>query len=91
MKGTSERKGCPEEVKIAFAVSTEDAAAPARIRQSFAKKSSDLEIEAGVVEGNYYDAEGMKQNRDPTKQRSIFFPNYLESCSPPYILTPHNS
>ena len=34
----------------AFAVSTEDATAPARI----------LEIKAGVVEGTFYDAEGMK-------------------------------
>ena len=44
----------------AFAVSTEDATAPARILAKFAKTVPALEIKAGVVEGNYYDAEGMK-------------------------------
>ena len=44
----------------AFAVSTEDATAPARILAKFAKTAPALEIKAGVVEGNYYDAEGMK-------------------------------
>ena len=39
----------------AFAVSTEDATAPARVL------APSLEIKAGVVEGTYYDAEGMKQ------------------------------
>ena len=45
----------------AFAVSTEDATAPARVLAEFAKKAPSLEIKAGVVEGTYYDAEGMKQ------------------------------
>ena len=44
----------------AFAVSTEDATAPARVLAEFAKKAPNLEIKAGVVEGTYYDAEGMK-------------------------------
>ena len=44
----------------AFAVSTEDATAPARILAKFAKTAPALEIKAGVVEGTYYDAEGMK-------------------------------
>ena len=44
----------------AFAVSTEDATAPARILAEFAKKAPALEIKAGVVEGTYYDADGMK-------------------------------
>ncbi len=44
----------------AFAVSAEDATAPARILAEFAKKAPKLEIKAGVVEGTYYDAEGMK-------------------------------
>ena len=43
------------------AVSTEDATAPARVLAEFAKKAPSLEIKAGVVEGTYYDAEGMKQ------------------------------
>ena len=44
----------------AFAVSTTDATAPARILAKFAKTAKALEIKAGVVEGTYYDADGMK-------------------------------
>ena len=44
----------------AYAVSTEDATAPARVLAEFAKKAPNLEIKAGVVEGTFYDAEGMK-------------------------------
>ena len=44
----------------AFAVSTEDATAPARVFAEFAKKAPKLEIKAGVVEGTFYDADGMK-------------------------------
>ncbi len=44
----------------AIAISTTDATAPARVIAEFAKKSPKLEIKAGVVEGNFYDAEGMK-------------------------------
>ena len=57
----------------AFAVSTEDATAPARVLAEFAKKAPSLEIKAGVVEGTYYDAEGMKQIAS--------VPNYLEAYS----------
>ncbi|MCM1282808.1 MAG: 50S ribosomal protein L10 [Roseburia sp.] len=44
----------------AFAVSTDDATAPARILAEFAKKAPKLEMKAGIVEGSFYDAEGMK-------------------------------
>lgn len=44
----------------AIAISKDDATAPARILANFAKTAPALEIKAGVVEGNYYDAEGMK-------------------------------
>ena len=44
----------------AFAVSTEDATAPARVLAEFAKKAPKLEIKAGVVEGTFYDAEGIQ-------------------------------
>lgn len=44
----------------AFAISTTDATAPARVLAKFAKTAPALEIKAGVVEGNYFDAEGMK-------------------------------
>jgi len=43
----------------AIAISTEDATAPARVIAEFAKKADKLEIKAGVVEGNVYDAAGI--------------------------------
>ena len=45
----------------AIAISKDDATAPARILAKFAKTSPALEIKAGVVEGIFYDADGMKQ------------------------------
>ena len=45
----------------AIAISATDATAPARVLAEFAKKAPALEIKAGVVEGNFYDAEGMKR------------------------------
>ena len=44
----------------AVAISTTDATAPARILAKFAKDAKKLEIKAGVVEGNVYDATGMQ-------------------------------
>ena len=44
----------------AIAISTTDATAPARILAKFAKDAKKLEIKAGVVEGNVYDATGMQ-------------------------------
>ena len=44
----------------AIAISTTDATAPARVLAKFAKTAPALEIKAGVVEGTFYDAEGMK-------------------------------
>ncbi|MCM1186802.1 MAG: 50S ribosomal protein L10 [Lachnoclostridium sp.] len=43
----------------AVAISTDDATAPARVLAQFAKTADKLEIKAGVVEGNVYDAKGM--------------------------------
>lgn len=44
----------------AIAISTEDATAPARILSKFAKTAPALELKAGVVEGNFYDTDGIK-------------------------------
>ena len=44
----------------AFAISTTDATAPARVIAKFAKTAPALEIKAGVVDGTFYDADGMK-------------------------------
>lgn len=45
----------------ALAVSKDDATAPARVLAKFAKTAPNLEIKAGIVEGTFYDAEGMKK------------------------------
>lgn len=45
----------------AVAVSKTDATAPARIMQAFAKTAPKLELKAGMVEGTFYDANGIKQ------------------------------
>ncbi len=44
----------------AFAISKDDATAPARVISEFAKKAPNLEIMAGIVEGKFYDADAMK-------------------------------
>lgn len=45
----------------AVAVSKTDATAPARIMQAFAKTAPKLELKAGMVEGTFYDTNGIKQ------------------------------
>jgi large subunit ribosomal protein L10 len=44
----------------ALAVSKDDATVSARLFAEFAKKNPQLEMVAGVIEGEYYDAEGLK-------------------------------
>ena len=45
----------------AIAISDTDATAPARILANFAKEAEALVLKSGVVEGNYYDQENIKQ------------------------------
>ena len=44
----------------AIAISKDDATAPARLLAKFAKETPELELKAGVVEGTFYDAAGIK-------------------------------
>lgn len=44
----------------AIAVSKDDATAPIRILNNMAKEAEVLEFKAAIVEGNFYDAEGVK-------------------------------
>ena len=44
----------------AIAISASDATAPARMVASFEKEIPNLEMVAGIVEGQFYDAKGMK-------------------------------
>ncbi len=60
-KGTACESLCDSlEGPNAIAISKDDATAPARTLENFAKKAPALEIKAGIVEGNFYDTEGMK-------------------------------
>ena len=60
-KGTDFESLAPHlEGPSAIAISKDDATAPARILANFAKTAPALEIKGGVVEGTYYDANGMK-------------------------------
>lgn len=61
IKGTEFETLAPHlEGPTAIAVSKEDATAPARVLYKFAKEAEALELKAGVVEGTYYDADGIK-------------------------------
>ena len=44
----------------AIAISKDDATAPARILHEFAKTADKLQLKSGVVEGTYYDTDGIK-------------------------------
>lgn len=66
----------------AFAVSPEDATAAARVLANFAKKAPKLEIKAGVVEGVFYDANGMKAIAD-IPSREVLISKLLGSLQSP--------
>ena len=66
----------------AFAVSQDDATAPARVIANFAKKAPKLEIKAGVVEGVFYDANGMKAIAD-IPSREVLISRLLGSLQSP--------
>ena len=56
----------------ALAVSKEDATAPARIICKFAKTAEALEVKAGVVEGNVYDAAGINElSKVPSREELL--------------------
>ncbi len=44
----------------AVAISKDDATAPARVIANFAKNAKKLEMKSGIVEGNYYDKDGIQ-------------------------------
>jgi len=61
IKGTEfESLGVHLEGPTAIAVSKEDATAPARILHKFAQTAEALELKGGVVDGTYYDQNGIK-------------------------------
>ena len=65
---------------VAFGI--DDATAPARVISEFAKTAPALEIKAGVVEGTYYDAAGMKVIAD-IPSREVLLSKLLGSLQSP--------
>ena len=56
----------------ALVVSKDDATAPARIICNFAKTAEALEVKAGVVEGNVYDAAGINElSKVPSREELL--------------------
>ena len=66
----------------ALAVSKDDATAPARLLAEFSKKNPQLELVAGVVEGNYYDQNGVKALAD-VPSREVLLGRLLGSMQSP--------
>ena len=66
----------------AVAFGMDDATAPARIISEFAKTAPALEVKAGVVEGTYYDAAGMKVIAD-IPSREVLISRLLGSLQSP--------
>lgn len=61
IKGTEfENLSAHLEGPTAIAISKEDATAPARILYNFSKEAEALELKGGVVDGTYYDENGIK-------------------------------
>ena len=56
----------------AISISKDDATAPARIICKFAKTAEALEVKAGVVEGNVYDAAGINElSKVPSREELL--------------------
>mgnify|MGYP002521811216 FL=1 len=66
----------------AVAFGMEDATAPARIIKEFAKDAPVLEFKGGVVEGTYYDAQGMMTIAD-IPSREVLISKLLGSLQSP--------
>ena len=66
----------------AIAISKEDATAPARILCKFAKTAKALEVKAGVVDGDYYDAAGVQALAD-IPSREVLISKLLGSIKSP--------
>ena len=66
----------------ALAISKDDATAPARIIAKFAKTAPKLELVAGVVEGGYYDQNGIKALAE-VPSREILLGRLLGSIQSP--------
>ncbi len=66
----------------AFAFSYDDATAPARVLKKFAKDSKSLELRSGIIEGVYYDVEGIEKIAD-IPSREVLIAKILGSIKSP--------
>lgn len=66
----------------AIAIATEDATAPARIIKKFAADAPALEVKGGVIEGAFYDADGIKAIAD-IPGRDVLISRLLGSMKSP--------
>lgn len=66
----------------AIAISNEDATAPARILNEIIKDYKKMEFKAGVVEGTYYDKEGITQIAD-IPSRDVLIAKFMGSVQSP--------
>ena len=83
VEGTEFESIIPDlEGPTAIAISKEDATAPARVIADFAKTASKLELKSGVVEGTYYDANGI-QAISQIPSREVLLSRLLGSLQSP--------
>jgi len=66
----------------AIAISKDDATAPARLLKKFSEEAPKLELKGGVVEGTYYDADGIKAVAD-IPSRDVLISRLLGSMQSP--------
>lgn len=66
----------------AFAISYDDATAPARVLNEVMKEYKKMEFKAGVVEGDYFDAEGIKSIAD-IPSRDVLIAKFMGSIQSP--------
>lgn len=68
----------------AFVFSYDDATAPARVLKKFAKDSKTLELKSGIIEGVYYDAQGIEKIAD-IPSREVLISKILGSIKSPLV------
>lgn len=66
----------------AFAISYDDATAPARVLKEVIDDYKKMEFKAGVVEGNYYDADGIKTIAN-IPSRDVLIAKFMGSIQSP--------
>ena len=66
----------------AIAISKDDATAPARVLKEAIKKTNKMEFKAGIVEGTFYDKEGIQQIAD-IPSREVLLAKFLGSIQSP--------